>query len=131
MTDSRLSETPKHFVDMLRHFSSLMQGELALARAELGQNLSRAGVGVVLFVVAALLALVALNVLASALVAYLATTGLSVGLAALIVGGVLLLGAAIFAFAGKARLSADALAPKRTVKNLARDVESITEAGHA
>lgn len=126
-----MRDAPGHLVASVRHLSSLMQGELELARAELSRNASRAVTGLVFFGIAALLALVALHVLATALVAYLAATGLGVGTAALLVGGGLLLICLILAMTGKARLSAEALHPTRTARNLARDIESIKEARHA
>ncbi|MEL6585118.1 MAG: phage holin family protein [Pseudomonadota bacterium] len=131
MQDSDLRDAPSHLVSTLRHLSSLMQGELALAKAEMARNLSRAGTGLIFFGIAALLTLVALNVLATALVGYIAETGLSLGVAATLVGGGLLVIAIAFALGGKARLSADALHPTRTAENLARDMDAIKEATHA
>ncbi|WP_299694483.1 phage holin family protein [uncultured Tateyamaria sp.] len=131
MQRTDLRDAPGHLVATIRHLSSLMQGELALAKAEIARNLSRAGVGLVFFGVAALVSLVALNVLATALVGYIAAAGLSLGLAATLVGGGLLAIAAGFAFAGKTRLSAEALHPTRTVENLSRDIDSIKEASNA
>ena len=77
-----------------------------------------------------LLALVALNVLASAAVAQVAAFGVSVGLAALIVGVVLIVAAIGFALAGKSRLSADALTPDVTTESVRKDIQEIREASH-
>ncbi|MGJ8624652.1 MAG: phage holin family protein [Yoonia sp.] len=118
-------QAPNLLVDALRNFSNLMQTELHLAKAEVATNLSRAGVGIAFFAIAGILALTALNVLAGAFVAYLATTGLSAGTAALIVGGLTLLIAVILVFAGKSRLTASALQPTRTMSNLQRDVTAV------
>lgn len=118
-------QAPGLIVDALRNFSNLMQTELHLAKAEMANNVSRAGVGIAFFAIAGILALTALNVLAGALVAYIATTGISAGTAALIVGGLTLLIAVILVFAGKARLTADALQPTRTMSNLQRDVSAV------
>ncbi|WP_371225290.1 phage holin family protein [Roseovarius sp. 2305UL8-3] len=130
MDNPDIREAPQLLTTTLRQFFTLVQNELKLARAEMSRNLSRAGTGLVFFGVAALLALVALNVLASALVAYIAETGLSVGMAALIVGGGLLALACILALVGKQRLSADAIAPSNATRNLKRDIESIKETTH-
>lgn len=130
MDDTDLRNTPQLLTRTLRQFVTLVQDELALARAEVKHNVTRARIGLVFFGVAVLLALVALNVLASALVAYVAAAGLSVGSAALIVGGALLLIACILALLGRRRLSADALTPKRTARNLKRDIEDIRESTH-
>ena len=118
-------EVPNLLVDAFRNFSSLMQKELHLAKAEVSGNISRAGTGIALMVVAGILALTALNVLAGAFVGYLATTGLSAGTAALIVGGVILLIAVILVFVGKSRLLAAALEPTHTLNNLSRDVSAV------
>ncbi|WP_342069830.1 phage holin family protein [Yoonia algicola] len=131
MPKHTIQEAPSLLVDTLRQFTSLVQSELALARAEMSHIVTRAGVGIVLVAIALLMALVSLNVLASAAVAYIASTGLSAGSAALIVGGVLLIAAIGFAFAGKSRLSAEALTPKRTVDSIRDDIHSVKEASNA
>lgn len=131
MAERDLRDAPHLFVDAFRQFSSLIQNEVQLAKAELKANLSRAGTGVAFLAIAAIVALVALNVLASALVAAIAATGLAVGWAALIVGGGLLVLCAILVIAGKSRLSASALEPSRTIENVERDMASIKEATHA
>jgi len=82
---------PTLLVDIFRNFANLMQTELQLAKAEVANNISRAGTGIALMIVAAILALTGLNVLAGALVAYIATLGLAAGAAALLVGGGVLL----------------------------------------
>ena len=91
MTDNDFRQVPSQFTSAFRHFSNLVQGELNLARAEMSQNLSRAGVGIVFFGIAALMALVALNILATAVVAAIAASGVSYSVSAAIVGGVILL----------------------------------------
>ncbi|EYD74854.1 hypothetical protein Rumeso_03584 [Rubellimicrobium mesophilum DSM 19309] len=72
--------------DAINQLTRLVRGEVALAKAEVAQNIRNAGLGVGLLVGAVVLVLVALNVLAAALVAALAETGLGAGWAALIVG---------------------------------------------
>jgi TRAP-type C4-dicarboxylate transport system permease small subunit len=124
-------ETPSLLVKVLRQFSTLMQDELALARAEMASNARRAGAGVAMLGVAAIVALVALNVLAAALVAWIAANGISAGLASVIVGGGLLVIALILALVGKGRLSAEALAPSRTTRSVQKDAETVKEASHA
>lgn len=87
--------------------------------------MSRAGNGLALLVLAAILALTALDVLAGALVAYLAAVGLSAGIAALIVGGAVLGLALVLAVIGKSRLSSSALGPTRVLRNLHRDAATV------
>jgi len=118
-------QAPNLMVDALRSFANLMQTELQLAKAEVSNNISRAGTGIAFFVIAGIFALTALNVLAGALVGYLAETGFSAGTAALIVGGAVLIVALLLALAGKSRLSAASLEPTRTLNNLQRDVTTV------
>ncbi|MEO1362322.1 MAG: phage holin family protein [Pseudomonadota bacterium] len=126
-----IKDTPSMLITAFRQLAQLMQDEVALARAEISRNLSRAGTGLALIGVAAILALTALDVLAGALVAYLATTDLSVGTAALIVGGGCLAVALGLAVVGRSRLTADALSPDRTMRNMSRDLDTMKEATDA
>ena len=130
MAKHGLQDAPTLLVDTFRQFTTLMQGELKLARAELSNIVTRAGMGIAFIAIAMLMALVALNVLASAVVAYLAANGLSIGTAALAVGGLLIVIALILAFMGKSRLSAEALTPDRTVENIRDDIAAMKEASH-
>lgn len=130
MAKHGLQDAPSLLVDTLRQFSALIQGEVKLAKAEMSRIVSRAGTGIMFVAIALLIALVALNVLASAAVAYIAASGLSVGAAALIVGGALIVVAMMFALAGKSRLSADALTPDTTAENLRKDFSAIKEASN-
>ncbi|MEY1556379.1 phage holin family protein [Yoonia sp. R2331] len=130
MAKHPLQDTPSLLVESFRQFSSLVQGELKLARAEMSHIVSRAGVGLFLIALAMLLALVALNVLATAAVAQVAALGLSVGLAALSVGALLLFAAVGFALAGRSRLSASALTPDVTAESVRKDIQKIREASH-
>jgi len=130
MAKHAIQDAPSLLVDSLRQFSSLIQGEMKLARAEMSRIITRAGVGIMFIAIAMLMALVSLNVLASAAVAYIAANGVSVGLAALIVGGILTIAAIGFALAGKSRLSADALTPDRTFENVREDINTLKEASN-
>lgn len=128
MPKPSLQDAPSILVDTLRQLSSLVQGEVKLAKAEMSRIVSRAAVGMTFLAVAFLLALVALNVLASAAVAYIAANGVSVGLSALIVGGILSLAAIVCVLMGKSRLNSDALTPEKTAKSLRADITAIKEA---
>ena len=130
MPKHAFQEAPSLLVDTLRQFTSLVQGELTLARAEMSRIITRAGIGLMLIAIAMLMALVSLNVLASAAVAYIAANGLSLGLSALIVGGVLIVAAIGFALAGKSRLTADALTPDRTTESVRDDIKAMKEASN-
>lgn len=115
------------FTDVLDHVSTLVRKEVDLARAEISENLSKAGVAIGLLVGAAVIALTALNVLSAALVAALTEAGLEAGWSALIVGVAL----AVIAFAlmskGLSDLKLSSLAPTRTAKNVQRDAKAVKE----
>lgn len=118
-------QAPTLLVDTFRNFANLMQTELHLAKAEIANNISRAGAGIAMMVVAAILALTGLNVLAGALVAFIATMGISAGTSALIVGGTVLIIAIGLVLIGKSRLTASALEPSHTLNNLQRDAAAV------
>lgn len=130
MFDDDIRQVPSQFTAAFRHFTNLVQGEIKLAKAEMSENVARAGAGIVFFGIAAVLALVALNILAMAAVAAMAASGMSYSVAALIVGIALLVVAVILALVGKSRLSAETLKPKRTIAAVERDIEEIKEAAH-
>jgi hypothetical protein len=113
--------------DAVNQLTRLVRGEIALAKAEVAQNVRSAALGIGLLVGAVVLALVALNVLAAALVAALAETGLGAGWSALIVGAVILIVAAILAMRGLNALKPENLAPSRTVRNVQADAQTIKE----
>ncbi len=114
--------------DAMSNVSALVRNEVDLARAEINENISKAGVAVGMIAGAAIIALVALNVLAAALVAALTEAGLEAGWAALIVGAVLAAIAFGLMSKGLGDLKLSSLAPARTVKNVKRDAEAVKEA---
>jgi hypothetical protein len=113
--------------EALTQVSGLLRKEVDLARAEIDENLSTAGVAIGMILGGAIIALTALNVLAAALVTALTEAGLQPGWSALIVGVVL----AVIAFAllskGVGDLKLSRLAPNRTAKNVQRDAKTIKE----
>ena len=113
--------------DVLSHVSNLVRKEVDLARAEISENVTKAGVAIGLLAGALIVALVALNVLAAALVAALTNLGIDGGWAALIVGVLFAVIAAIMASKGMNDLKGSSLAPTRTVKNVRRDAEAVKE----
>ncbi len=133
MTDraqSNPTDAPQLTRDLVKQGTRLFRDEVALARREVGRNVSRAGAGLVMMGVAAILLLTALNLLAGAAVTMLVQVGLSVPLASLAIGAGALLVAAILFFLGKARLDPKKLAPERAMAGLRRDVETIKEKSH-
>ena len=113
--------------DALTHMSSLVRKEVDLARAEISENMNRAMVAVGLLVGAIVMALVSLIVLAGALVAAIAELGIEEGWAALIVGVIFAIIAAIMASKGANDLKASSLAPTRTAENLRKDKDAVKE----
>ncbi|UWQ24204.1 phage holin family protein [Leisingera aquaemixtae] len=113
--------------EALNNISSLIRNELALARAEVGENMNRAAVALGLIVGGVVVALTALNVLAAALSAGLTEAGMDPGWAALLVG----VAFAAIAFGmiakGTSDLKLSSLAPTRTAENVKRDAQSIKE----
>ncbi|MES2549590.1 MAG: phage holin family protein, partial [Pseudomonadota bacterium] len=91
----------------------LVRGELMLAKAEATEGVKAAVGGLIKMVVAAIIALVGLNVLAGAAVAALAAAGLGPAWAAVIVGIALCVLAVILALAGKSALRLRGVMPDR------------------
>lgn len=113
--------------DAVNQLTRLVRGEVALAKAEVAQNVRNAAIGVGLLVGAVILSLVALHVLAAALVAALAATGLGAGWSALIVGVVILVVALLLALRGLSALKPENLAPSRAIRNVQADAQTIKE----
>lgn len=113
--------------DAIAHMSSLVRKEVDLARAEVSENVTRAGVAIGFLAGGLVIALVALNVLAAALVAGLTEWGLDAGWASLIVGLVLAAIALAMALKAKNDLKLSNIAPTRTAKNVRRDAQAIKE----
>ncbi len=114
--------------DALGNVSGLVRNEVDLARAEISENVTQAGVALGLIAASAIVALVALNVLVAAVVAGLAEAGLDAGWAALIVGAILGVLAYVLLNKGTNDLKLSSLAPTRTVKNVQRDAAAVKEA---
>ncbi|WP_284165357.1 phage holin family protein [Frigidibacter sp. SD6-1] len=125
--DPRTKSTGELLTDILDHLSNLVRGEVALARAEVEENVRAAGTGVGLVLAAAVIATTALNVLTGALVAGLTELGLAAGWSALAVGILFALIAFLLARKGAAALKPSSLAPDRTMRNVRRDAQTLKE----
>jgi hypothetical protein len=129
MSDDNTNKSAGNLLtDAMSNVSGLVRSEVDLARAEISENITKAGVAIGLIAGAAIIALVALNVLAAALVAALTETGLDAGWSALIVGAVLGVIAFVLINKGTNDLKLSSLAPTRTVKNVQRDAAAVKEA---
>ena len=113
--------------EVMSHVSGLVRGEINLVRAEVSESMTKAMVGIGMIVAAVVLVLVALNVLAAALVDGIAALGLDAGWAALIVGVVFAVIAAIMLMKGKNDLKSVKLAPSRATRNVQKDAYAVKE----
>lgn len=116
--------------DALRLSGDLVRKEITLAKAEMRQNLGRAGAGLGMIVAAAVLGIVTLNVLTVALVAALAETDLGPIWSAVIVGVVLAIIAFVLLRKGMSDLKPENLMPTRAATNIQRDASTLKEAYH-
>ena len=129
MSEERTSDEP---IGALVHRLSeqipeLVRSEMRLAQAELTQKGKRAGLGIGMFSLAGLLAFFAVGVLiATAIIAL--DLVLPLWAAALIVAGVLLIGALGAALGGKAEIAqATPLAPEQAIAGVKQDVATVKE----
>ncbi|HXE28187.1 MAG TPA: phage holin family protein [Stellaceae bacterium] len=113
---------PDIFSDLVAQFTSLVQKETRLARAEVSENIGKATTGLGFVIGGAVLLIPALVVLLNAAVAALTERGhLAPYWSALIVGGVvLILGLVLLAFGGS-RLRPANMIPSRTIHQIQRD----------
>lgn len=113
--------------DILSGIGKLLQGELALARAEAARGLRGAAGGLAMLAAATVAGLVGLNVLAGAAVGVLVAAGLGQVWSPLIVGLGLCALAFGLALAGRAALRPGRILPRRSLHNLNRDVDTIKD----
>ena len=113
--------------EAVEHVTDLVRGEIDLARAEVQEKINNAVTAIGLIVGGVVLLLVALNVFAAALVAWLVEMGIDDGWAALIIGVVFAAIGAAMAMKGRSDLRLSSIAPTRTAKNVRRDAETIKE----
>ncbi len=124
---TQIRDTGSLLSQAIQQVIALMRGEMDLFRAELDQNVKKAGAAVGMIVGGIVLLLVALNVLAGAAVTAIVAAGLSPLWSALIVGGVLLVIALILVKSGQGSLKLASLAPTRTRRNLERDRDVVVK----
>ena len=116
--------------DALENVSTLVRDEVDLARAEVSENLSRAGAAMGVLAGAAILGVVGLIMLAEAAATALMALGLTAAWASLVVGVVLGIVALIMMSVGRRRLQLASIAPTRTARNVKRDARVVKEAYH-
>jgi Putative Actinobacterial Holin-X, holin superfamily III len=125
MADPQDRSTPALLADLLDQVTQLVRKEVQLFRAEMSDKATQAMVAAGSIVVAAMLAITALNVLAAALVAALAKAGIPGAWSAVIVGVALAIVAFLMAKKGIDKLKAGSLAPERTTRAAVRDVSMV------
>ncbi len=108
--------------------ADLVRQEIELLKAELANKAKQAGVGIGLIIVAGGFAVSAVGVFTAAGILALAQV-LPPWAAALIVGGVLLAGAAILIAAGVAQLKKSSTAPSESMASIKKDVSAIKGTG--
>ena len=128
MTTERLraSPLPRALSDVVVDVADLVQKEMRLARAEIGEKLSnklRAGTWML---VAAAMALSAFLMLIEGLALWIATFGISLYASHWIIGAALALISVLAYFAGRAD-ARESLAPERTIHQVNRDLRETKE----
>ena len=112
--------------DLGNGLSTLVRQELRLAQAEGSEKLSKATTGLVAIIGGLLVAICALLVLLQALVIALANH-MPASVASLIVGIVVAAIAFLMVWQGRRNLSAERLAPRRTMRSLREDSQVVME----
>lgn len=115
------------FGDALQNLSKLLQTEIQLAKAEITQKATKAGVGIGMLFGAMLLLVPALVLFLMAIAIGFVQLGLSPVVAHLLSGCLALVGAAVLAMVGMSRLKPEALKPQVTISEVRRDVAAAKE----
>jgi fatty acid desaturase len=113
--------------DASRDLSTIVRSEVALAKAELKKDVAAGAAGAAMFLVAGVLAFLALILLLIAAAFGLVAAGLDAWLAFLIVAVALLLVCGVLALVGRSRLSRVG-PPERTVRTSRQTVEALKAA---
>jgi hypothetical protein len=112
--------------DLLTDVSDLFRKELRLAQAEMRQAAVKAAQAGAWMAVAGIAALIVVLLLVQAAIFAIASLGLALPWATLIVAAILAAVAAAAFFYGRS-LARDGLAPKRTVNQINRDIATVRE----
>ena len=122
-----LNAIPKLFGDAVEQLGKLVQNEAQLARAEVSQKITQAGIGAGYLAGAAVLAIPVLVVLLTALALWLTQLGLSPVVAHLLAAAFGAAISAILALIGMSYLKPENLKPKVTIQQVKRDVATAKE----
>ncbi|MCV6824848.1 MULTISPECIES: phage holin family protein [Halocynthiibacter] len=116
--------------DVLRRGYELIQKELRLTKAEISDSINRAAVAIGLLVAAAVMGIIALNLLAGTLVTALVVNGLSTVWATLLVAALFGVFCLILIMKAKRDLKYAANTPARTAERIRRDTAVLKEAAN-
>jgi hypothetical protein len=122
-----LNDIPKLFGDAVEQLGKLVQNEAQLARTEMAEKITRAGIGAGYLAGAAALCIPVLVMLLMALSILLIQSGLSpfvAYLASAVIGAIL---SGILAAIGFNRFTPENLTPSVTIKEISRDVATAKE----
>jgi len=111
--------------DAIHDISSMMRSEIELAKAEIGADAKRTGLGAATFVVAGVFAFLALILLLISAAYGLVAAGLAPWLSFLIVAGVLLVLGAVLTLVGKSSIGKLKGKPERTIKSAQDTIAAI------
>jgi len=115
------------FGDAVENLSKLIQTEIQLARTEITEKATKAGMGAGMLLGAMLLLVPALVLFLIALAIWLNQLGLSPVTAHLLSGCVALVISAVLASVGLSRLKPESLAPRTTMSEVRRDIAAAKE----
>lgn len=124
--DFKSSPFARSFAEVLADVSDLVRKELQLARAEISAKLSTKVQAGVWMAVAGLLGLIALLLVVQAIVFGIASFGIALHWACLIVAAVIAIGAAVAYFRGRSNLHEDMI-PSRTISQVKQDIAAVKE----
>ena len=113
--------------DAVEQLSHLIQTEIRLARAELADKATRAGIGVGLLFGGLLLMVPALVLFLIALALFLTNLGLSPVTAHLLAGAIGAGASAVLLVSGLARLKPSGLMPDTTIRQIQKDIAAAKE----
>jgi len=122
-----LNAIPKLFGEAVEQLGKLVQNEAQLARVEMSQKITQAGIGAGYLVGGAILAIPVMVVLLIALALWLTQLGLSPVVSHLLAAAFGAVISVILALVGMSYLKTENLKPKVTIQQVKRDVATAKE----
>jgi hypothetical protein len=118
---------PKLFGDAVEQLGKLVQKEAQLAKAELAEKITHAGIGAGYIGAAAILGIPVLVLLLMSVALFLVQAGLSPAVAHLVAAGCGAVICGILAMMGLSYFKTEQLKPKVTIRQIERDVATAKE----